>query len=407
MIFIAFIVALILTLYGMPLAKRVARRVGLVDMPDDTRKLHRGAIPLAGGLVVFTCAVVGIGVAFFYIWMSPDDYPRTLANIANEKTQLLGLLGGSFVILLVGLIDDRFGLRGRQKLVGQFIAATVLVVCGLTFDEFEIFGEKRGFGIFTVFVVYAWMLGATNSVNLLDGADGFATTIGIVISSAMSIMAWWQGSPFDAAICAALAGTLVGFLIFNFPPASVFLGDSGSMLIGFVLAAMAIQCSFKQATAYAFFAPVALLAIPFLDTFAAILRRRLTGRSIYQTDRGHLHHALLKRGLSPRALLLWVGLLSLTTATGGVLSVLTQQSEFAIVAILIVVVFLVAGRIFGFGEFQLVSNRIRSITRSMILPKRKNQKKHVDTTVQIQGTRDWNSFWQALQEISNSLDLLN
>ena len=407
MIFSAFIVALILTLYGMPFAKRVALRLGLVDMPDETRKLHRGSIPLAGGLVVFTCTIIGIVAALLLMLQQASDNTKFFASFSRDDiSQLLGLLGGSLVILLVGLADDRFGLRGRQKLVGQFIAATVLVVCGFTFDEFEIFGEKRGFGIFTVFVVYAWMLGAINSVNLLDGADGFATTIGIVISAAMCAMAWTQGYYFDAAICAALAGALVGFLVFNFPPASVFLGDSGSMLIGFILAAMAIRCSFKQATAYAFFAPVALLAVPFLDTFAAILRRRLTGRSIYQTDRGHLHHALMRRGLSPRALLLWVALLSATTAAGGVISMWTHESAWAIGAIIIVVVVLVAFRIFGFGEFQLVSNRIRSITRSMILPKRKNQKKHVGTTVQIQGSRDWNSFWHALQEISNSLDLV-
>jgi UDP-GlcNAc:undecaprenyl-phosphate/decaprenyl-phosphate GlcNAc-1-phosphate transferase len=406
MIFTAFIVAFILTLYGMPIAKRFAVRMGLVDMPDDTRKLHRGAIPLAGGIIVFFSAICGILAAFLLMAQNIGANPNIFSKFSGDDIwQLSGLLLASFVILLVGLADDRFGLRGRQKLLGQFLAATILILFGFSFEKIEIFGVVRYFDVFSIVIVYAWMLGAINSVNLLDGADGFATTIGIVISCAMCAMAWNLEYYADAAVCAAVAGTLIGFLFFNFPPASVFLGDSGSMLIGFVLAALAIRCSFKQATAYAFFAPVALLAIPFLDTFAAILRRRLTGRSIYQTDRGHLHHALMRRGLSPRALLIWVALLSATTATGGVVSMWTQQSEYAIISIAIVVVFLVAGRIFGFGEFQLVSSRIQSLTRSILLPKRKNLKQTVGTSVQIQGNRDWNTIWRALQEVANSLDL--
>ena len=194
----------------------------------------------------------------------------------------------------------------------------------------------------------------------------------------------------DATTSMIFAGALLGFLRFNFPPAKVFLGDAGSMLIGFVLAAITIRSSFKQATAYAFFAPIALLAIPLIDTTAAILRRRLTGRSIYTTDRGHLHHAMAKKGLSPQASLIWVALLTMTTATGAIMSLITRHSEFAVISIGIVLTVLVSGRIFGAAEFELISKRLLGNVRSSLGAGNKPDSKGV----QLQGNRDWGGIWE-------------
>src|SRR5437868_2212657 len=142
------------------------------------------------------------------------------------------------------------------------------------------------------------LLGAIGSLNLIDGMDGLLSTVGVLVSLAVAGMAVMGGHWLAACAAVALAGALLGFLRYNFPPATIFLGDSGSMLIGLVLGVLAIKSALKTPTTVALMAPAVLLTIPIFDTFAAILRRKLTGRSIYSTDRGHLHHCLLSRGLS-------------------------------------------------------------------------------------------------------------
>ena len=229
------------------------------------------------------------------------------------------------------------------------------------------------------------MLAAINSVNLLDGADGMAGTVGVVMSLALCVMAIYGGYWLTALISVSMAGALIGFLRFNFPPAKVYLGDAGSMLIGFVLSALAIRCAFKQNSMLAFFAPLALLAIPFLDTTAAIIRRRLTGRSIFEVDRGHLHHSLMKRGYSPRVSLLWVALLCTTTAAGSVLSFLNHSPAYALASILIVVVVMIVCKVFGVAESQLISRRASTIAKSFLQTLSTNGLNYQQSSVHVQG----------------------
>jgi UDP-GlcNAc:undecaprenyl-phosphate GlcNAc-1-phosphate transferase len=177
------------------------------------------------------------------------------------------------------------------------------------------------------------------------------------------------------------------------------------MLIGFLLSALAIRCMFKSHTAYAFFAPIALLAIPFIDTGAAIIRRRLTGRSIFEVDRGHLHHALMKRGYTPRVSLLWVALLCSTTAAGAVLSLLEQRSEYALVSILIVVVVMVGCKIFGVAEYQLVSRKASSLARSFFKISANNNTQVLQSSVHVQGNRNWQEMWKSLCDFADEHEL--
>lgn len=360
-VILAFLLSMALSLIGIPLLAKLARRVGLVDHPDNQRKLHSDSIPLVGGLALFISVVIVAPLAlylgtnyqeFFYSangtllgWLPIDFDRRTIGVHPNDFYELFGLLIGSSILMVVGILDDRFGLRGRQKLLGQFVATTVLVFFGYHFDQVTIAGFTITFDVFSVLFVYAWVIAAINSVNLLDGADGICATIGIVMSLALCTMAIFQGQMANAILTIVIAGALFGFLRYNFPPARVYLGDTGSMLVGFLLAALAIRCTFKQNSAFAFFAPIALLAIPFIDTAAAIVRRRLTGRSIFDTDRGHLHHTLMKKGYSPRVSLLWVALLCSTTAAGAVLSLVYREAEYAVASIVIVVVVMIASLI--------------------------------------------------------------
>lgn len=395
---VAFAAALALTLIAVPVAKRLARHVGLVDHPDKHRKLHDNAIPLVGGICIFL-ATAAVIVAML-TWALDTRWLD-----GESLRQYLGLGLAAALLLLIGIVDDRWTIRGRQKLMGQVLAVVILIAFGFQFNKVDLLGIPLEFGIFAVLVIMAWMLGAINSVNLLDGADGFATTLGILMSAVQALMALYLGRPEDAIVCAAFCGALVGFLRFNFPPASAYLGDSGSMLIGLFVGAMAIRSTAKEATAYAFLAALALLAIPLFDTMVAIARRRLTGRSIYTVDRGHLHHALMKRGLGPRTALLWFALLCTTTVIGGLLSLVYKQSEYALVSIAAVVVFLIVGRVFGFAEFQLIVNMAWSIAKSfVILPSARRWGQQV--TVRLQGTRDWDLSWQVLREFAEKHGLI-
>lgn len=394
----AFAIALLLGFLVIPFNKRMAVRYGLVDHPDKRRKLHKNAIPMIGGISVFICALFSIAVLAFGF--------RDKVEILNPNNgMLLGLLISSFLILLLGVIDDRFNIRGRQKLLGQIIAASVLIYFGFQFDSIKVYGREYDLKIFSVVVVYFWILIGINSVNLLDGADGFATTIGLLMSLALCVMAFHLGKYEDAVICAAMAGALLAFMCFNFPPASAYLGDAGSMLIGLFIAAMAIKTSAKEAATYAFLAPIALLAIPMFDTLAAVVRRRLTGRSIYTVDRGHLHHALMGKGFGPRKALLMFFAMCLMTAIGGTMSLIYREAEFAILSIMAVGVFLIVGRVFGFAEYQLISSRSKSVIRSFFVMPESGGSGH-DTSVQLQGERNWDQCWQVLREFAERNRLL-
>jgi UDP-GlcNAc:undecaprenyl-phosphate GlcNAc-1-phosphate transferase len=369
--------------------------VGLVDKPDSLRKLHEHPIPLVGGIAIFaaTVFVVTASIGGFSDWLAPNAQ-----NGLAFETKHFGLLAAGSLILLIGVLDDRYKVRGRFKLLGQVGVATILIASGYFFEKIQVGAQTIHFGVFAVVIVYFWILGSINSVNLLDGADGFAGTLGFVVSLAIAAMAFLgRETGVEAVIAASLAGAIGGFLCFNLPPAKVYLGDGGSMLIGMVLGALAISTALKEQTLYAFMAPIALLSVPILDSAVAIIRRQMTGRGIYAVDRGHLHHRLLGQGLSPKMAVVWMFVLCGTTAMGGVLSFATRQSEFAVAAVVLVVVFLVAGKIFGFAEFSMVSARARRFTLGALgLRSRTGLGSYEE--FQLQGTRDWGRLFLAAQE---------
>ena len=420
---LAFFASLIAAIIAVPMFSKIGKTVGLVDLPDDKRKLHTNAIPLIGGVAVFTSTLFAVTFvtwlsinyqALFLKWSGPidslifSDFQQLVVSVRPaDKWELFGLLIGSTIILAVGVLDDRFAIRGRQKLLGQFIAATVLIFFNYHFDQVTFAGFTINFDVFSIVFVYGWVLAAVNSVNLLDGADGIAGSIGIVMSVAFGSMAISLGHALNAIILFGFAGALLGFLKFNFPPAKVYLGDAGSMLIGFVLAAMAIRGMSKQTSAFAFFAPLALLSIPFIDTTAAIIRRRLTGRSIFEVDRGHLHHSLMKRGYSPTASILWVIALSLTTATGGVLSLINQQSIYALVSIAVVLFVMMANRIFGNAELKLVTRKASGLAQALLNKDSTENATNIrQSIVHVQGSRNWDDVWQQLSDFADHSGLL-
>lgn len=392
---IAFVGSLLLT----PAMRSIAVRCGIVDLPDGRRKLHQSAIPLGGGLAVFlaTAGAVAIGIQF----SDPAKEP-----FAEHLQSLGGFLGAALVIVVVGLLDDRFRLRGRQKLAGQVVAASVLLMSGLVVERIQVLGWNVELGLLAVPFTLFWLLGAINALNLIDGIDGLAGSIGVILSVAIAGMAWMTGHEIDALIALALCGALLGFLRYNFPPASIFLGDAGSMLIGLLLGGLAIRSSLKGPATVALAATTVIWTIPILDVSMAILRRKLTGRSIYDTDRGHLHHCLLRRGFSGRATLLWIGVFCSCTAAGALVSVALHNEWLAVASGLAVVATLVLARWFGHSEFLLLGGRLKRLVGSLVrFPHARNGYVSPPFHARLTGTRDWEDLWTTLTEYAERFDL--
>ena len=294
--FAAFVLAFVVALMVVPLAKKIASQLGIVDRPDAKRKLHGRVVPLSGGIAIG----ISLPVVLIAAWLFSDAVAE---SITDNWIPLIGVFLAGTILLVIGLADDRWGVGGRRKLLGQGLSAAVFLASfflqnflNATVSENAWDGSFIELAI--VFgVLFIWLLGSINAVNLIDGADGLASTVGtIAATSIFLLIAKTYTStqvPWEAIMAIGLAGILLGFLFYNFPPATTFLGDSGSMLIGLLVGCLAIQSAHSEPMTIALFAPMAIVAVPFFDSFVAILRRRLTGRSIYTVDRGHLHHTLL------------------------------------------------------------------------------------------------------------------
>jgi UDP-GlcNAc:undecaprenyl-phosphate GlcNAc-1-phosphate transferase len=384
-----------------PVIREAAQRVQFVDRPDGKRKVQETPVALGGGLVLLLAGTVTTVFA-----CSTTKFAGSV--IEEENWSLLSLLFGAIVLCIVGLFDDLRGMRGGYKLLWQVVVSSVIVGTGLIVDKVGLFGVAIPLGIFGFLFSLLWILAAVNSFNLIDGIDGLATTVGLILSLTIGIMAVYTGKTVDAVIAFALAGTLLGFLRYNFAPATIYLGDAGSMLIGLALGTLALRCTFKEAATVAFAGPLAIWAIPMFDSIAALLRRKLTGRSMYATDRGHIHHRLLTRGLSARQAVVLIGALCLVTAGAAVVALVTGYEWVGPFAVVFVLGVLVTTRLFGHTELMLLNSRIFGFGR--LFPN------HDDfdraslpaerTCMQLQGSLPWEKAWEALVESAPRFHLI-
>ncbi len=381
-----------------PLVRQVAFQIGMVDKPDGVRKLQKTPIPLGGGVAIFlafTVTVIGL-----FIWHNPWR-----EELVDNWNYYVGLLASAGCICLVGLLDDKINLRGRQKLIGQIAAIGLLISSGLVIRRFMIFEWGFDLGVLSIPFTAFWLLGAINALNLIDGVDGLATSIGLVFSLALATMAFMTGHEADALIALALAGSLGGFLLYNFPPAKMYLGDAGSMLIGLVVGALAIRSSLKGPATVALAAPTAVWAVLIFDVSMAIVRRKLTGRSVYTTDRGHLHHTLLQRGFSGTRIVVWVGLLCAFCAAGALASIVYQNDFLAIGSAVAVVSTLVLTRFFGHSECALLVRSIKTLFLSMLRLPAGGERTDKPFSSRLQGDREWDGLWERLTEYAERFDL--
>jgi UDP-GlcNAc:undecaprenyl-phosphate GlcNAc-1-phosphate transferase len=393
----SFVLACVLSSALTALAVRIAPRIGLVDRPDQHRKLHKHPVPLGGGAAVFLATVA---VLAGLVWLAGPWRMHV-----NEDWSLLGVGIACGWIVVLGLLDDRFGLRGRQKLAGQIVAAGILIASGVLVPRIGLFGLEIDLGLLAIPVTVLWLTGAINALNLLDGMDGMATVLGLVLSLAICALAVLTNHAAVAVMALVFSGALLGFLPFNLSPAKIYLGDTGSMLIGLVVGCLSIRASVKGAGTVLLAAPLAVMTIPILDSFAAILRRRLAGQSIYAADRGHLHHRLLAHFGSKYKVLACVAICAAVTCGCGLASAALKNDAVALVASFAVVAMLAVTGWFGRGEFLMLSSRLWRAAWSLVRrPDRNNSKAHESTT-RIQGSRQWETLWETLTESAEKLGL--
>ncbi len=379
------------------LIRRVAPRIGLIDQPDGHRKIHERPIPMGGGLAVYLALATVLAVVL--IVPNPwnlrlmDDWPDVVAFS-------LACTG----IVALGLVDDRFCLRGRYKLLGQVICVLTLMSCGMVIQKIGLFGYGFELGLLAVPFTMCWLLGAINAINLLDGIDGLATTLGIILSVTMGALGFMTGHPAVGAVALVFAASLAGFLPYNLPPARMYLGDAGSMLIGLMVGAMAIRASLKGPGTFLMAAPLAILTLPAFDSAAAIIRRKLTGRSIYATDRGHLHHQLLDNLGSNTKVLLYVIVACVVTSGAALGSVAFHNDLIAVASIVGVVSVFIAAGLFGGAELNLLVSRARGVGLSMLHPTKGRPRTH-QSQVRLQGSRQWDLLWATVTESAEKLSL--
>jgi UDP-GlcNAc:undecaprenyl-phosphate GlcNAc-1-phosphate transferase len=300
-ILVAYAVGAAVACAATPLARALALRAGALDRPD-ARKLHDRPLPAWGG----TAIIVGFLVAALAAGAAHQMPLRSLA----------GILAGALFVALIGLVDDRIDLPAGLKLVLQIVSVTPLLLAGVTIEIVSHpFLREHAVGLpawLSAAVTIIWVVAVTNAINLIDGLDGLAAGVAAISCVALAFIALLWGQLAVALLCAALAGAAIGFLPWNWHPASILMGDTGAYFLGYIIAAVTIQGAFKMAAAIAIFVPLLVLAVPLLDTALSPLRRFLRGRSAFEADRDHLHHRLIALGLSePRVVLLTYGITAL------------------------------------------------------------------------------------------------
>lgn len=446
---IAFLVSVAASLVLTPLVGKLSTRFGFVDRPDGKRKSHEKPVALGGGGAVLVAALIAVACAMFFA----SFIGLKLFSLWDLRI-MAGLLIGSLLIVGLGLIDDFIGLQGRYKLLGQAFVVAVIIFSGIRIESIAIF-EGRGpaaneeiaqavvestappiesastesastetapsepaatpsyvpslpkvgiqLGLLALPFTFFWLIGSINAINLIDGIDGLASSVGLVLCLTIAAITSWQGNTGEAMVMLALAGALLGFLRFNFAPASIYLGDAGSMLIGLIIGTIAIHSSTKSAATMALAVPCGVWAIPILDSMAAILRRKLTGRSFFTPDRGHLHHSLLVRGWSVRQAVLFIGLICATTCLSAVLSIYFNDERIALATVAAVVIFLISTQTFGHIEFALLKQHFRL---SPLGGWNGNDSRINESRIQLQGARQWDKLWTAMIESAEEYQLV-
>ena len=277
-IFLIVLVSFLFTLFLTPIVRWIAMKIGAMDKPNK-RKVQDVPIASMGGLAIFLTFLLS------YMLFAPVN------------TQIVSIMIGAFIIILTGIIDDISPLKAKEKLIGQLISALIVTVYGgIAIEHIQIFGHIISFGIFSYPLTILFIVAIMNAIDLADGLDGLAAGTTTIYFLTTAIIGYIMSdlSGINVIFCLILAGSCLGFLMYNFAPASIYMGDTGSLFLGYMISIIALV-GFKTTTITSLIIPIIMLFVPILDTLLAMERRLLKGQSVGDADREHLHHQLLKK----------------------------------------------------------------------------------------------------------------
>ena len=336
----AFVIAFIFTFATTPLVRRFAYKIGAVDVPRDKRRVHKRPTPRIGGLAIIFGFLVAI-ISFNDSWTK----------------ELVSILIGVGILGVLGIIDDSKELDAKLKFVVQIVAALVVVIFGdiriSVMSNPNVFSENP-YIIFpqwlSITVTVLWIVFMTNAVNFIDGLDGLAAGVSAIMSMSLVFIAITYHEYEIALLGIALMGACFGFLPFNFKPAKIFMGDTGSMFLGYMLSVLSVQGMFKSYAVISFAVPIIMLGLPLFDALFAMLRRLLTGKNPMSADRGHLHHRLYDMGFSQKQT---VFILYAISGVLGITSILLAEQRFlrAMLLLISVLIFLLIATMLGKNSY--------------------------------------------------------
>lgn len=277
---VAVVCAALISYTVTPPVRLLAFRIGAVDIPTDARRMHKKPTPRIGGLGIF----IGFTVS-------------TLV-FCDFSEELFAIWTGGAILVILGILDDILRLSALLKLLVQICAAGVAVCFGVVIDQVTMFGTVIEFGMFAIPITLLWIVGLSNAINLIDGLDGLACGVSAITSLSILGVVLITGDMTSALITAILVGACGGFLPYNKNPASIFMGDTGALFLGYTLAIISVQGVFKLHTVLSFLVPLSIFALPLMDTLVAIGRRLIHKQSPFHPDRGHLHHKLVDMGFT-------------------------------------------------------------------------------------------------------------
>ena len=327
-ILLAMALAAVISYLATPFVKKLAVKIGAVDVPKDNRRMHKVPIPRMGGMAIV--------IAFLLC---------TFLFVELDR-QMRGVLLGAVIILVVGVLDDCLTLKALPKFLAQIAAAVIVYYSGneIRYVSHPFANGLLDLGVFSGIVTVVWIVMMTNAVNFIDGLDGLAVGVSGISTATMLVIAMLMGEEAVAVILAALLGACLGFIPYNFNPAQIFMGDTGSTFLGFVLAGLSIQGLFKMYAVISFLVPFLILGVPFFDITFAVIRRLAKHQNPMTADRGHIHHRLIDMGLSQKQS---VAIVYMLTGVLGLAAVLLANNTGTKAFILFAAVFVVA--VLGFA----------------------------------------------------------
>jgi len=286
-----FLISLLLSLILTPIAKWLGQQLGAIDIPNE-RKCHQIPIPRNGGLAIVS--------TFFLTLILMSFFNTDISNKLDLNRQMIFLFTGSFICFAVGLFDDFKRLGPYVKFMVQIIAATIAFMGGIRIEFFYLGDFHFQAGMFSYFITVFWFVFFINAINLIDGLDGLAAGITFFACVVLVVLSIIREDFLTAVLFTALSGSILGFLRYNFNPASIFMGDGGSYFLGYIIAGLSIVGAVKSQLGAALLIPLIALGVPIFDTMISPLRRFMLGKSLFKPDKGHIHHRLLEKGLSAR-----------------------------------------------------------------------------------------------------------